>query len=154
MALLTASLAQATLVVPLDTNQMIDRAHWIGVATCTSVRSAWEGKQIWTEVSFRVDRPLKGGAQSELKLRQLGGRVNEPVPVAMQVAGAAEFTVGETDLLFLEAGPDGSRRLVGFSQGKVPLHRDAAGELRTGDGERLEALVGRIESRLKSSAKP
>jgi len=154
LALMTSSLTQATLVVPLDTNQMTDRAHWIGVGTCTSVRSAWEGKQVWTEVAFRVERAIKGGTQADLTLRQLGGRVNQPVPVVMQVAGAVEFRVGETDLLFLEAGPDGSRRLVGFSQGRVPLHRDEAGELRTGDGERLEALVGRIESRLKPAARP
>lgn len=149
-----AGAARATLLIPLDLDQMTDRAHWIGVGTCTSVSASWVGKQIWTEVIFRVERPIKGNGGAEVRLRQLGGRVERPVPVAMRVAGAAEFRVGESDLLFLERGPDGSHRLVGFSQGRIPLHRDEAGALRTTDGSPAEDLVARVEARLKAGPRP
>lgn len=146
--------ARATLLVPLDLDQMTERAHWIGVGTCTSVRSFWVGKQIWTEVSFRVDRPLKGSAGPEVRLRLLGGQVDHPVPVAMRVAGAPEFEVGETDLLFVERDPDGANRLVGFSQGRMPLRRDASGNLRAADGSTVDDLAARIEARLKAGSRP
>ena len=148
-----ACLSHATLLVPMDIEQMTDRAGWIGLGTCTEKRSYWQGKQIWTDLSFRPERALKGEGGGEIRIRQLGGRVEKPVPLVMGVAGAPEFEVGETSLLFLERSPDGTHRVVGLSQGRIPLRRGASGEWLAGDGARLEALVSRIEARLKATGR-
>jgi len=149
-----ASLARATLITPLSLEEMTDQAHWIGVGTCTSVSSAWQGKQIWTDAVFKVERSVKGAPSTELHLRQLGGRVSQPVPVAMRVAGVHDFLLGEIDLLFLDQDPGGARRVLGLMQGRIPLRRDASGELRGPDGEKLESILARVEARLKAGAKP
>lgn len=146
-------LAHATLLVPMDIEQMTDRAAWIGLGTCTAKSSYWQGKQIWTDLAFRPERAVKGDAGTEIRVRQLGGRVEKPVPLVMGVAGAPEFEVGETSLLFLERSPDGTHRVVGLSQGRIPLRRGASGEWLAGDGDRLEALVSRIEARLKATGR-
>jgi hypothetical protein len=146
---------QATLVVPMSLDQMSTRAQRIFVGECTSVRSYWEGTKIWTEARFQVKRGLKGTAATEVRFRQVGGSVSEPVPVEMRVVGAPQFEVGETDLLFLEGAPDGSERVLGLFQGRLRLQRDkATGEWRSESGERLEALIGRVQARLAAAPKP
>jgi hypothetical protein len=118
------------------------------------VSSRWEGKKIFTDVTFDIERPVKGGARSQVRLQVLGGSVSAPVPVSMQVPGSPVFRAGETDLLFLETGADGVERIVGFSQGRVPLRRKADGALSTEAGEDLEGLLQRLEAHLKASARP
>jgi hypothetical protein len=145
---------EATVLVPMTLEQVASRAHWAGVGVCTGVRSRWEGKKIVTEVTFDVERAVKGEARSRLKLQLLGGSVSAPVPVSMQVPGSPVFREGETDLLFLERGADGADRVVGFSQGRVRLRREAGGGLTTEAGEDLERLLRRLEPHMKAPARP
>lgn len=154
LLVVAATPAKATLVTPMSLEQMTDQAHWIGIGTCTSVHSAWESKQIWTEAVFKMERTLKGGSPTELRVRQLGGRVSEPVPVAMRVPGVQDFRVGEINLLFLERGVDGTPRVLGLMQGRVPLSRDDKGALRGPGGEAVESILSQVEARLKAGAKP
>jgi hypothetical protein len=144
----------ATTIAPMTLEQVASRAHWAGVATCTGLSSRWEGKKIVTEVSFEVGQPIKGGGRSQMKLKLLGGAVSEPVPVSMQVPGSPVFRKGDIDILFLETGSDGAERIVGFSQGRVPLRREAGGGLRTEGGEALEDLLQRLGPQLKGGARP
>jgi hypothetical protein len=145
---------EATVIIPMTLEQVASRAHWAGVATCTGVSSRWEGKKIVTDVSFDVDRAVKGGARAQVRLLLLGGSVSAPVPVSMQVPGSPVFRKGDIDLLFLETGADGVERIVGFSQGRVPLRRDAAGALRTEGDEDLERLLQRLGAHLESPTRP
>lgn len=145
---------EATVIVPMTLEQVASQAHWAGVARCTGVTSRWEGKKIVTEVTFDIERPVKGMARTQVRLQLLGGSVSAPVAVSMQVPGSPVFRKGDTDLLFLETGADGVERIVGFSHGRVPLQRDAAGGLRTGGGEELEGLLQRLSAHLKVPARP
>ncbi len=149
VAIAAAGLLQASITVPLSLEKMTDRAERIFVGTCTSTHSYWKERKIWTDVTFQVERHLKGKAVAQVTFRQLGGSVREPAPVAMRVAGMAEFRAGESALLFLERAHDGTETLLGLSQGRVPLVRDQrSGGWRTPNGQPLESLMERIEKRL------
>jgi hypothetical protein len=158
MAVLAAAtfggLTQASVVVPLTLEEMTDKADSILVGKCSSVRSFWKDRKIWTDATFKVDRRMKGRSAGEIVVRQLGGSVTEPAPVAMRIAGGVEFGVGETSLLFTKRRKDGAETVLGLSQGRVPLERDPkSGRWRSRDGQLLDNLLSRIDARLKGRAK-
>ncbi|MEE9231644.1 MAG: hypothetical protein V3U86_13150 [Acidobacteriota bacterium] len=146
-------LAQASVVVPLDLDQMTDQADSILVGTCNSKHSYWKDKKIWTDATFQVERRVKGNPSHPLVIRQLGGSVLKPVPLAMKVSGLSEFEIGETALLFMKRRPDGAGAIVGLSQGHVRLTREPrTGKWTSPNGRFLDDLLSRIENRLKESA--
>jgi hypothetical protein len=151
LILLTAIVASATTLEPMSFTALTRRATRIAHLRCVSVRSAWEGGEIWTESRFailaeekadaaggdavRAARSVDGGANN-LTVRMLGGRVDG---MHSHVDGVPEFRAGEEVYLFLWRR-DGSEpyRVLGWTQGTFRVTRD----LRTGEGRVTQDSAG------------
>ena len=124
-SLLMAAEAEATMVMPLDLDALIDGAERIAVARVESQEARWTADHgaIYTEVTLRVMQPLKapGGQAAEMAagnlvtVRREGGVVGN---VGMRVAGAPQFSEGEEVLVFLERR-GAALWTVGMAQGKM-----------------------------------
>lgn len=120
-ALLVTLPALATVLVPLDTQALTARADRVVLGVVVAQSSRWSDnhKLIFTEATVRVSKSYKGAANpgDSIVVRREGGSAEG---VGMQVFGAANFTVGEEVLLFLEQrGP--ATWTVGMSQGKLSV---------------------------------
>ena len=129
-ALCIPALAQATTLIKMSTEQMTARASDIVIGTVTEVRSTWVDRRLITLATISVSESLKGAARKELTLVLPGGvDATRAVPVAVTYPGAPVVMPADNVLLFLEgAAPlsDGFQ-VVGFSQGKYSIVRDAFG---------------------------
>jgi len=118
--------ARASLILALDLPAMVGRADRIAVVDVTAVRSAWNAshERIVTAVDLSVVDGWKGGLTpgTHLTVLQPGGTVGD---VTTTVDGMPRFTPGERALVFLH-GPPQRATVVGLSQGKRPLRREAA----------------------------
>jgi hypothetical protein len=125
-----ATTAQATTLVKMSTEQMTARATDIVVGTVTGARSVWVDRTLVTLAQVSVSESLKGGGRSELTVVLPGGvDATRAVPVAVTWPGAPVLSARENVVLFLEADApvkDG-HQIVGFSQGKYSVVRDAFG---------------------------
>jgi hypothetical protein len=125
LAALSARASHASLVLALDTTELTKRADHIAVADVLSVQSAWDQshKKIFTTIELSVVESWKGGAKpaSHITVVQPGGTVGE---ISMTVFGMSQFTPGERTLVFLR-GTTGAAGVVGMSQGKRSMSRDA-----------------------------
>jgi hypothetical protein len=125
-----ATAAQATTLIKLSTEQMTAQASDIVVGTCTDARSVWVGRTLVTVAKVAVAESLKGGGANEVTVVLPGGvDAQRSVPVAVTYPGAPVLTPREDVILFLDsAAPlkDGFQ-VVGFSQGKYSVVRDAFG---------------------------
>jgi hypothetical protein len=118
--------------------EVVAASETIVLGRVESVRSAWEGAQIVTEVRLRVTRSLKGSGVPDrgLGFIQLGGRVSSPVPMEMAVPGAPVHRVGDEGFYFLEAGAAERPVIVGLFRGHVPIRRGPQGDYVVFDGMR------------------
>lgn len=134
---LTIGLASATQVRRMELPKVVSLAGTIVEGRVTRVRSFWEGKQIFTEVTLTVARAHKGAPGAGLSFRQLGGRVDAPVPLAMTVPGAPTHRVGDRGFYFVEERPGAHPALIGLWVGHAPIRRDERGEYLTFNGARF-----------------
>lgn len=125
---LTSAPVLASTVRHLGLKDIVGAADTIVEGRVESIRSFWQGKQIYTEVTVGVTRALKGARAERLTFVQVGGRVNSPVPLEMTVPGAPIFVVGDEAYFFLQPGKSGERYVVGLFQGHVPLRHDSRGD--------------------------
>ncbi len=119
--------AHATTFAKLSLEQYVDASTFIVRGTVTEVWTTFdEGDLVWTHARVRVAETFKGpGKPRELVVSSLGG---EHEGYVLQVVGAAQFSVGEENLLFLtEAGPKRYLVPVGKFNGKYIIRR-APGE--------------------------
>lgn len=118
--------ARASLILALDLPAMVGRADRIAVVDVAAVRSEWNTShdRIVTAIDLTVVDGWKGGlaAGAHLTIVQPGGTVGD---VTTTVDGMPRFTPGERALVFLH-GPPARATVVGLTQGKRPLRRDAA----------------------------
>lgn len=121
LAFLVPSLCLATVMIPLDLNQLTDQADKIVLGHCINKRVYQTGKMIWTEYTFQVYEVLKGEGIKEVKIRQPGGELNGN---GVMVPGTASFSPFEENLLFLDKEKEGSRDLVGWAQGRFKVYYD------------------------------
>lgn len=128
--------ASATQVRRMELREVVSRAGTIVEGRVTRVRSFWEGKQIFTEVTVKVARAHKGAPGADLSFRQLGGRVDSPVPLAMTVPGAPIHRVGDRGFYFVEKREGAYPNLIGIWVGHAPIRRDERGEYLTFNGTR------------------
>lgn len=127
----------ATTIARMSLRQIVDASDTIVQARVEKVRSFWEGKQILTEVTLGVSQSFKGSPGASLTFRQLGGRVDWPVPIETTVPGAPAHRVGDEGFYFLQAGGSPGRTvIVGLSRGLVPVRRDPAGAYVAFEGAR------------------
>ena len=128
--------AFCTTVRRLGLAEMVPVSEAIVLGRVEASRTYWQGKQIYTEVTLAVTRSLKGAGGRTLTFVQLGGRVEQPVPLEMTVPGAPIHRVGDEAYFFLQPGRPGERIIVGLFRGHVPLRRDERGEYVLFDGTR------------------
>ena len=118
--------ARASLMVPLDLTELVRRSDHIAVADVVSVEAAWDARheRILSTIKLDVVEAWKGSAApaTRITIVQPGGTVGD---ITMVVFGMSQFQPGERSLLFLR-GTMSSAAVVGMTQGKRPLTRDAA----------------------------
>lgn len=118
----------ATTVRPVSIETMTAQATLVAEGRAISSESKWNSAHtlISTYTRFRVSRVLKGGAASEVTIRQPGGKVGAYQVIAH---GVRYLKPGEEAALMLkESGDaDGSMIVVGLVQGMFRIQREASG---------------------------
>lgn len=157
LALLSASLAGATVLVALQVEDLAQISPMVLVGEVNSVESEWNSQKtrIHTRVLITPTEVLKGPADlGTVKVKFLGGQVGDTVA---QLPGAPRFEVGEKVLVFLEPRKDRDGYLpVGFYQGKYKVFTDpdTKQELLLRDGPDLGVkLVGGVADREPETVK-
>ncbi len=133
---LFATRTLATTVVRMNLPQVVAASETIVHGRVESVRSQWQGNRIFTEVSVSVARSLKGSSAPRVTFVQLGGRVETPVPLEMNVPGAPVHRVGDEAFYFLQSGGPGKTIIVGLFRGHVQVQHDDRGAYVNLDGSR------------------
>lgn len=109
-------------------------------------------KNLKTFTRLLIGEDVKGSGPREVTLVQLGGRYGS---VEARIPGDADFTVGETALVFLHCRTPERCYLVALGEGKVPLIGGDAlvHDLSTNEWSRrpLAKLISQLK---KSEAKP
>ncbi len=109
--------------------EMTERAGRIFSGHCTSVRVVEQpgrGMPV-TEVTFRVDRTLKGRPGGTLTIRQPGGQ-SVAGERSARILGLPRFRPGEEVILFLYGeSASGLTSPVGLGQGKFTVYTDKEG---------------------------
>ena len=146
-ALLLASgrLASPTSVVAPGLDDLVARAETVVVAEVVDIRSSWiqsrPGRAIVTDVTFAIERTLKGRSYAQRSLEFLGGTVGD---VTLHVAGMPVFQVGDRDLLFIRDSGRPVSPVVGFMYGRFRVVRDAntgVEMIRTHDGRPVGSVA-------------
>jgi hypothetical protein len=118
---------RGTTVVAPTFAELVDEAQTIVRARVIELHSAWadspQGRVIKTHVTFRIEKQLKGGATPELTLSFLGGELDGQ---GMRVAGMPQFTVGQTEILFIAGNGVRFCPLVAMMHGRYHVQTDAA----------------------------
>ena len=109
-----ATVASATVLMPLDTAALTARADRVVLGTVETSQAHWSAdhKSIYTDVTLRVGKVYKGDAAagSTIVVRREGGSLDG---VGMRVFGAASYTVGMTQgKLRVVVGSDGIKRVA------------------------------------------
>jgi hypothetical protein len=137
---------QALKVRPLNLEQLTERAGRIFSGRCVEVRVTHDsdfGHPV-TEVTFRVERTVKGQAGETLTVKLFGDRIN-PGRGIVDLPG---FRRGEHVVLFLY--PDSSLGLtsaVGLGQGKFRVFEDKQGRSVASNPYGNKTLFERLSSR-------
>jgi hypothetical protein len=118
--------APAAVVPALTLEDLTVRATDIVEGTVLDLAPRWAGGFVVTDVTVAVDLCLKGAcAERTVVVQAFGGTLDG---VVMAASGAAEYTPGESVLLFLEpSGAPGKLRTAGLALGKFRVA--AAGDL-------------------------
>jgi hypothetical protein len=134
LILLACVAASATTIEPLSVEDMTQRATQVVEGRATALWSAWDENEhlIYTYTRFSVARALKGAAQSEVVVRQMGGSAGG---YHQHVSGVESFALGEEAVLFLRPSTRaGSYAIVGLVQGNFRIRRDASGAAQVSNG--------------------
>jgi len=144
LLVLTAASAHSTSVLPPTFDELVARADEVILARVVARESSWvtsrSGQAIVTDVTFAVERTLKGEPRIQRTLEFLGGTVGD---VSLTVAGIPDFQVNDRDVLFVRDTGRPASPLVGFSYGRFRVVRDATfgtDIIRTFDGRPLASL--------------
>lgn len=140
-----ASSARPTSIVAPTFQELVVRAEQVVVARVVGRRSAWvgsrSGRSIVTDVTFLIERTVKGAVYSERSLEFLGGTVGEDT---LEINGIPQFQIGDRDVLFIRDSGRPASPLVAFAYGRFRIIRDPATGLetiRTHDGRPLASLA-------------
>ena len=136
-----AASARPTTIVAPSFQELVARAEQVVVAQVVARRSTWvgsrSGRAIVTDVTFLIERTIKGSVYAERSLEFLGGAVGDDT---MEVDGMPEFRVGDRDVLFIRDSGRPASPLVGFMYGRFRIVRDGVTgveTIRTHDGRPL-----------------
>ena len=127
-ALLTLSLpaqANATIIVPLSEDALVEDAAAIVVGRVGTIRGGYDHRRatIFTNITVALEEIIKGTiADGQITLRQPGGSFGD---LHAWIMGSPHFTVGEKVLLFLRVDREGALRVAHLYQGKFTISVDA-----------------------------
>lgn len=120
---------RASLAGALSLEELVAEAELVVVGDCVEEAARFDDRdRIVTDVDVRVMDQAKGETPRGrlVTVRTFGGVVGD---LGMRMTGAAQLPMGSRQVLFLtREGPGGRRRVVGMSQGALPVARTAAGE--------------------------
>jgi hypothetical protein len=144
LLIFTAASARSTSILPPTFDELVARADEVILARVVARQSSWvtsrSGRAIVTDVTFAVERTLKGESRIQRTLEFLGGTVGEDT---LTVVGIPEFLVNDRDVLFVRDAGRPASPVVGFSYGRFRVVRDATfgtDTIRTFDGRPLASL--------------
>ena len=139
-----ARAAAPTSVVAPTFDELVARAESVFLGRAVALRSTWvdsrAGRAIVTDVTFAIERTLKGTVYAERSLEFLGGTVGDDT---LRVSGMPEFHVGDRDVLFVSETGRPISPLVGFTYGRFRVVRDSrtgTDLVRTHDGRPLGSV--------------
>lgn len=123
---LAPALAHASTMIALSTERLFARADVVAVVDIRAVKAEQTGRAYVSQVDARVSQVIKGAALgTDLKILTPGGVIGR---FTQRTEGAAEFTQGETCVVFLEKGAGGVFRVVGLEQGKLVIEPGTDGK--------------------------
>ena len=98
-------------------DELVERSDTIVAGEVLDLRSAWtaDRREIFTTVTLRPDRRLKGGERSLIRFRIPGGTVGD---TRLTVTHSPVFAVGEQALVFLAGDSGRLPRVVAGEAGK------------------------------------
>jgi hypothetical protein len=144
LVMIVATPTRATTVIPPSFEQLVSQAEVIFQGRVTQVVSQWAGegaaRHIVSYVTFAIEESLKGEPGQSYTIRMLGGTVDG---VTMGVADAPRFSIGDSDVLFVENNGTQFIPLVGIMYGCFRIQSDSAGRIAVldTDGQSVGALA-------------
>jgi hypothetical protein len=121
--LLLASLATATVVLPIEFRQLANEAQAIVHGRVADVRSAWVDGRRAVETFITIDAAeyLKGNLGSQVTFKVPGGQLGRYRTI---LVGAPTFTVGDEVILFLKSDGASYPFVIGLTQGLFRVATD------------------------------
>lgn len=118
------STTHATILVPADLAELVRRADTVACGRVVDVYAVRvEGRYSDTLVTLTPSAVMKGQGSSDIVFRVAGGETGRYRTV---IVGAPVLHVGDEIVVFLAGQAPQVPHLVGFSQGLLPVRRDAA----------------------------
>jgi hypothetical protein len=115
------SRVDGTTLVRLQFSDLAEQASAIGRVRCLRVESYWKAGEIWTRTEFAVREGNKGSLPRILIVEMPGGVIGH---LHSRVEEAPAFAPAEDAYLFLWTAPDGTYRILGWSQGTFRVHKN------------------------------
>lgn len=125
---LIAAVANATTLARLNFHDLASQATAIARVRCLRAVSHWKDGEIWTQTEFAVTEQNKGDVPGFLSVEMPGGVLGH---LHSRVDEVPSFAPGEEAYLFLWTSPDGTYRILGWSQGAFRIRKDAARDIET-----------------------
>jgi hypothetical protein len=159
----------STTIVPMSVERLTRASTNVVLAKATDSWTEWnpEHSLIYTVTRFRVERSIKGTAQQEIVVKQIGGQSGA---YQQKVAGVRHFQSGERSVLFVHPSEskDGRYVVTGLMQGNFLVKTEAADPVVTNGIEGVESFdpntketkvfrgaamrLSQLESRVKKAA--
>ncbi len=108
--------ATAVYMKKLSVEQIAKKADVICIGTIAKKESRWVSGHIETTMTINVSEYLKGNLGGVVEITQMGGALEEPIPITQHVTGMPEFYANEEVLLFLST----QKRKFAFTPAKAP----------------------------------
>jgi len=128
-AVVTTSDAQASVMIAVPFESLVQDADAVAVATPQDARSVWEDGRIYTYTRMKIDQGVAGDTgNGETWVRTMGGVVGK---IGQLVDGEPVFTMGKQNMLFLrrfKAG--GTWEISARAQGQFPVVLDDVSKTR------------------------
>lgn len=123
-----AVVANATTLVRLKFNDLVSQASAIARVRCLRSTAHWRNGDIWTRTEFTVIEQDKGDVPRILEVEMPGGVIGH---LHARVDEVPAFAPTEEAYLFLWSAPDGTFRILGWSQGSFRIRKDATSGIET-----------------------
>jgi len=163
---LSTFVADATTVVPLSFEQLVNESQSVVYGRVADVRAQWTADRRFIEsvVTIEILRGIKGSAAESISFTTPGGQVGRYLNV---IPGAPSFTRGDLAVFFLTAQGPRLPVTTGLTQGIYRVQRDAlsgemlvvppaieAGRIVRGDRRRKPVSLSAFEGTVRAVATP